>query len=981
MNQPDPVARFTIRDLIDHTARHFADASALLSSNGRTLSHSRLAALRLTRVAELRAAGLSPADRVAVALPKSADAAALSLILASACCCVPLNPDSTAAELRATLARTRCGWLVAAPGSMAWECGQALGLNCVSVESQPEGGFSFRALPRRAAQPTTLEPGEDDTALLLQTSGSTAVPKLVPLSHRQLLSSASNLVHSLALVPQDRCLNMMPLFHVGGLVDLLLAPLSVGGSVIVTERTASQEFFTALRGLAPTWYQGVPTMLREILSLAQLDPQRLASGQLRFIRSVSSALPERLQREIENVFDCPVVAIYGMTETAGVITSNPLPPGVAKPGSVGICAGPQVRIRCPNGSWAQPGESGEICVRGETVIGDYETSDIPREDHFQGAWLSTGDLGHLDAQGYLFLDGRIKDIINRGGEKIAPLEIDQCLLDHPQIVDAAAFGTPHPTLGEEVALAVVTVSGGDLDEAAIREFLGERLAAHKLPRHIHFLDALPLGRTGKLQRSELSARFGAASPEPAWQAPETPNAQRLADIWQRTLRTERVGMDDDFFDLGGDSLTAVSFMADLQALTGTRLPAGALYDHPTLRSFLGYLQALPQSAELSTFLSNYVSDNGLPPTIDSELQRQMHGWRGVRTHPHALLVGHRLEQPLLPLFWAVNSHAELEATLSHLDPQRPVYGMRSLYGLTGDSVANRRRLGQHLAREIAALQPTGPLLIGGFCAGGRVALEIADALKALGREVGLLCLLDTKVHRTYASAVLLLHTRRLSLGPKGRRLDTTRGYIRYFGNRVCRVRLKLRHAEALGRRARHFGPRLGRALRRYEAGQLAWLPAPAALAPVLPDAACRAHIQCHLPADRPPGWLPGSRVTLRVTVRNTGNEIWLPTERSGLILGASLRRTRAPGTAEPRGQRRLDGCCALPVALGPGDSVDLELRLRIPLRTRRYVLQLDLLDDGVAWFGDRGSTPFQVLVHVAIGSGLKAAARRWWAIS
>ncbi|WP_440941192.1 AMP-binding protein, partial [Immundisolibacter sp.] len=450
----DPIAWRTIGDLIANSARRFGDAPAVWAHPSRVLSHRQLAAVQTAQVAALRAAGVAPGDRVAVVLPKSADTAAVSLVLASACCCVPLNPDATAPELTAALQRTHSRWLVAQPHSPAWQCGQALGLTCIGVAPEPAGGFRFEHPPPADRPVANATPAPGDTALLLQTSGSSAEPKLVPLSHHQLLCSTANLVRSLALGPQDRCLNMLPLFHVGGLVDLLLAPLAVGGSVLVTERIAAREFFAASAEFRPTWYQGVPTMLREVLSLAQLEPRRLADHRLRFIRSVSSALSERLQAELEATFDCPVIAIYGMTETAGVITSNPLPPGRAKPGSVGLPVGPQLRIARADGSWAAAGESGEICVRGDTVIGAYAQTDAPDEKAFFGDWLRTGDSGHLDADGYLFLDGRLKDIINRGGEKIAPLEIDRCLLQHPQVAEAAAFAAPHPTLGEEVALAV-----------------------------------------------------------------------------------------------------------------------------------------------------------------------------------------------------------------------------------------------------------------------------------------------------------------------------------------------------------------------------------------------------------------------------------------------------------------------------------------------------------------------------------------------
>jgi acyl-CoA synthetase (AMP-forming)/AMP-acid ligase II len=260
----------------------------------------------------------------------------------------------------------------------------------------------------------------------------------------------------------------------------------------------------------PTWYTAVPTMHQTILARAARHAQVIRDNPLRFIRSSSSALPPQVIAELETTFNAPVVESYGMTEAAHQMASNPLPPAVRKRGSVGIAAGPEVAIMDPEGRLLQAGENGEIVIRGANVTAGYQNNPKANAEAFTNGWFRTGDQGTMDPEGYVSITGRLKEIINRGGEKISPREVDEVLMDHPAVRQVVTFAVPHDKLGEDVAAAVVLREGAAATEKELREFLGSRLAAFKVPRTILFLDEIPKGATGKLQRIGLAQKLGLA---------------------------------------------------------------------------------------------------------------------------------------------------------------------------------------------------------------------------------------------------------------------------------------------------------------------------------------------------------------------------------------------------------------------------------------------------------------------------------------
>lgn len=582
-------------------AQREPDAVALASTGRPPLTRARLAELVASTAGALNRAGAGRGDCVAIVMPHGAELATACLAVSSCAAAAPLNPEYREAEFAFQFEslKPRLVLLAAGHGAAVRALAQARGIPVVDVV--PVDGAATGVF--RLAAPAPAAPAReggflraDDVALVLHTSGTTAQPKKVPLTQRNLLASAGNLIASVGLGAEDRCLHVLPMFHIGGIVDALAAPLVAGGSAVCTTGFSVPEFYRALDAFRPTWTQAVPTMLKELVDHAHEHRDAIDARTLRFIRSVSAALPVALLREVEATFGVPVVEIYGMTETAGVIASNPFPRGVRKPGSVGVAAGPDVAVVAAGGAPLAPLERGEIVVRGDSVMRGYADGEAANAEAHYGDWFRTGDEGYLDGDGYLYLTGRIKEIINRGGEKVSPREVDLALLSHPAVAEAAAFAMPHPTLGEDVAAAVVLKAGTTVSKHALVEHASERLAYFKVPRVVQFLQAIPRTAGGKLQRNRLAEMLGAThapggEERAEYVAPATPVARALAAMWERALGVERIGVDDDFFALGGDSLKAASFVNQIQQAWGDAVYVTAVFDAPTIARFEAWLRA------------------------------------------------------------------------------------------------------------------------------------------------------------------------------------------------------------------------------------------------------------------------------------------------------------------------------------------------------------------------------------------------------
>lgn len=491
-----------------------ADSPAISAPARPPLTHGAFRKLIADTLAQLNALGIGRNDRVALVLPNGPEMATCFFACASGVTSAPLNPAYRGDEFEFYLSDLHAKALVVERGSTspAVAVAERLGvriLELVVAPGAPAGAFTLE--PRTpggepAAAGGFAEP--DDVSMLLHTSGTTSRPKIVPLSQKNLAASAQHIARTLRFSAQDCGLNIMPLFHIHGLIAGVLAPLSAGSQVFCTPGFNALKFFSWMDEARPTWYTAVPTMHQAIIARAPKNLDVIARHPLRFIRSSSSSMPPQVIKEIEEIFKCPLVESYGMTEATHQMCSNPLPPAVRKPGSVGIASGPEVAIMADDGTLLPRGETGEIVIRGPNVTAGYENNPKANGEAFVNGWFRTGDQGVMDAEGYVSITGRLKEIINRGGEKISPREVDEILMDHPAVAQVVCFGMPHPKLGEEIAAAVVLREGQAANERDLQAFVGARAAEFKVPKKILILEEIPKGATGKLQRIGLAAKLG-----------------------------------------------------------------------------------------------------------------------------------------------------------------------------------------------------------------------------------------------------------------------------------------------------------------------------------------------------------------------------------------------------------------------------------------------------------------------------------------
>jgi len=605
IQKTSPLPYTHLLQIFEHWAQHNPEHPALLAPNRPSLTHAALVNQLTAFREKFQELGLGQSARVAILAPNGPELALTFLCSATSATCAPLNPAYKKDELAFYLDDLETSALLIAStlDSPAREVAQARGIPVLELYPQTEQAAGcFTIDGKTGLQPLAAQQVySDHVALILHTSGTTALPKQVPLTQSNLCASIVHLQCSLALTPQDRCLNLMPLFHIHGLVGALLASLGGGGSVVCPPGFAPTEAFDWIRAFQPTWYTAVPTIHQALLAHTHTTAEAISPGTLRFIRSSSASLPPTVMAELEQLFGVPVIEAYGMTEAAHQMASNPLPPGIRKPGSVGLPAGPDIRIVSETGASVSMGKIGEVAIQGPNVMTGYSHNPLANEQAFTDGWFRTGDQGYLDAEGYLFLTGRLKEQINRGGEKIAPLEIDQVLLQHSHVQQAVTFAMPHPTLGEEVAAAVVVKNGAQLTEQELRQWLSQRLAQYKMPKKVYFVEDIPKGPTGKIQRRILGEQLLGPLGSPS-KGPSEQLENFLTNVYQRHLGLEQIEKDDSFFVLGGDSIRATQIANQLQGLTGS-LPIDAvtIFENPTVAELHRYLMANVEQDVLKEF--------------------------------------------------------------------------------------------------------------------------------------------------------------------------------------------------------------------------------------------------------------------------------------------------------------------------------------------------------------------------------------------
>lgn len=552
--------------------------TAFIDAQGRTTSYATVAEQVLQLADFLRLAGVRKGERIAFITPRGPLGVIGFLAIAELGTCCPLNPRLKSSELATVLNALSVDLIL--DGADAPELvahATALGVPTLSVRLQDNRLETSGTLIR---QPPPLFPTSEGPALLMSTSGTTASPKRVPITHANVLAAAGAIGHAFALSPQDVCLNPMPLHHVHGLVSAAVSSLLAGSTVHCTDGFAPATFDTLCQKLEPTWFTGSPAMhlaLREFYEHSGSQPR---CQRLRFFRSSSAPLPPSAISALEALYQAPLIETYGLTETASMVCTNPLPPGLRKVGSVGVAVGSEIRVVDAAGQLCGENETGEIAIHGPSVISAYEGNAAP--ESFLDDWLLTGDIGRLDADGYLFIVGRAKEVIKRGGLSVYPAEVDDALTACIEVAEAVTFAVKHDTLGEDVVAAVVPRTHISLDGGTLRERIGKQLSTYKVPSVILVVEAIPKNETGKFVRRQVAVHFApllAPRAEPA----ATLLEQRLLDTWRTVLGRNDIGVTDNLFLHGADPLRADRAAQQMAILGLWRPSVKQLIATPTVR--------------------------------------------------------------------------------------------------------------------------------------------------------------------------------------------------------------------------------------------------------------------------------------------------------------------------------------------------------------------------------------------------------------
>ncbi len=702
----EPLRALCLRDLATWT-EHAPDQTALLAPGKPPVSYSALIN-GIARVAQvLRHAGVRPGDVVAVAIPDSPDLFTALLGALEVAAVAPLDWQLTEAECRSRLTLLRARVLLSRSGSDGHGAAVARTLGIPVIELGGSENFTnIRQVPIRVPE---------ECAMVLQTSGTSGEPKLVPLTHANLYAMGTAVRNGLDVRAEDRYISIMPLYHILGFSSAL-GQLMAGGSVACTGFDA-RRFPAWIEELSPTWYAAGPALHRTILEMAQEDPEPFRRSRLRFVRCGSGAGSPALLNDLERVLQVEVINGYGLTEV-GCATNTP-PRSRRKTGSAGRTIGLEIATMDAHGNLLTPGSEGEVVLRGDAVMPGYLDAEEANREVFVNGWFRSGDFGHLDQDGDLFITGRIKEVINRGGETISPLEIDHALAEHPAIKSAASFGVAHPTLGEDIVAAVVLRPGARAVASEIRTFLAERLSRSKVPGRVWFVETLLLSASGKPLRDSLHAQFQASArvqESPASGALDdeatTLLRQRIGAIWIQILHSDVPNAEDNFFAMGGDSLSAARMFALIGSefqIHESALDLATFLDSPT---FLHLVQVVAKRTDGGQLRFEDVSAVCLQSSGNSP-----------------------------PLFFIPGEGAE-PWSLLHLarclGDRQPFFALRHRIG----DPAEFPDIASRFAKLISLIRPTGTIVLAGHCYGGILAFEIAQRLLAMSRSDVAVVLID-----------------------------------------------------------------------------------------------------------------------------------------------------------------------------------------------------------------------------------------------
>lgn len=708
MPSTDPPSVLTIHDMV--RANRGLSQAAIVDDSGGEMGYGQFYELIVRTVGTLNSAGYRRGDRIALSLPDGALAGAAIASLTSGFTVIPINPGQTPSEYGRYLPDLKARAIVTLGGcsSAARDVAAGMGLERIDlVRGGGAGEFSIAGLERGNAEPDLAKP--EDIANVMLTSGTTAKPKRVPWTH-------SNVVWGLYLglgpeapIFMGRNLILAPLFHGAG-ISAFYRCIYTGATAICPNGFKPEGFFGLLDRTRPSSFFATPAIYKVIVERAAENRDIISRTRLKVISTASASMPVGTLKDLQTVFGARISEAYALTE-AGLVGRRPRDAPKDKMGVVM----PLVDVRIIDGSGKQvpAGEMGEIAIKGPNVFGGYEDDPEENARAFVDGWFRSGDLGYIGGDGYIRLCGRVKEMINRGGEKVAPREVDEALMEHPAVLEAAAFPVQHPKLGEDVGVAVVLRDGMAVTDAELRTFVSQRLAFFKVPARIVFVKEIPKGAMGKVARGELATRLGVTSAlreRPEYVEPRTEEERKLVAILQRIMGHERVGVKDSFFDLGGYSLMAVRLFADIEKELGVALPLSTLFQHPTVEGLASLLGSKGGKKTWPTLVP--LQTNGSGPSLFL-----IHGGDGD-----------------------ILNYKDLVRALGE---GRKIYGIQAK-GLDGreEPESSIHRMAEDYVRRVMEVEPEGPYYLAGFSAGGVTAFEMARQLEAMGKRVAFTGIID-----------------------------------------------------------------------------------------------------------------------------------------------------------------------------------------------------------------------------------------------
>jgi acyl-CoA synthetase (AMP-forming)/AMP-acid ligase II/thioesterase domain-containing protein len=657
----------------------------------------------------LRDAGIKYGSQIGIALPSGPESAITTIAIAAHATCVPFNPRLSQSEFERELNRFNLDALIVpgrldSPVRAAAESG-SYGLFEVSKIKDSPANFGISCVRRpKHARASRGEISSQSAVLLLRTSATTGPSKLVPVTHGNMIDLAGKMAHWFSFTADDRAACVLPTYYAAGSKLNIVVPLLLGQTITLPAAARPERLAEWISELQPTWFSAGPTFLQAVLDDLRSSQEPPPKHDLRFITSGSAHLPSRVRSELEGILKCPILEVYGISE-AGVMAANPAPPAKRKPGTAGLIAQGELVIRGETGKPLSTGEIGDVFVGGPGLMPGYIGEAKPFGAGIRDGWLPTGDIGFVDSEGFLTILGRTKEVINRGGEKVSPAEIEDALMLHQCVREAAAFGVPHPRLGENVAAAVVLQPETTITPLGLRSFLRNHLAPFKIPQRIDIVKSLPKSHTGKILRTELADT--ALHREHQIARAEHPLEFQIMDIWQRLLQRTDIGIHDDFFEAGGDSLLATQMLLEVEAAVGSRVPQSALAEASTIRQLATIATAGSDDEEFVTKAKD-----------------------GVGT-PFFFCHGDFVTRG----FYALKLAALLEAN-------QPVYLIQPLRDVDDSSDLVIEEMARSHVPRLLELQPHGKFRLGGYCNGGLLAWEIAHQLRQAGREVESVVLID-----------------------------------------------------------------------------------------------------------------------------------------------------------------------------------------------------------------------------------------------